>query len=57
MSLQESSTGEKALKRRDYHTSCHDCGRFLIKRLWVSKKHPWKEHALCAECLSQYDYY
>ena len=37
------------------HTHCHDCGRFLKKELWVQKDHGWKKHALCGDCLSNYD--
>jgi len=39
----------------NYHTRCHDCGRFVKKELWVKKDHHFKHHALCCECLSGYD--
>ena len=39
----------------DCHTQCHDCGQFLKKHLWVPKDHRWKKHALCLDCLSNYD--
>lgn len=41
--------------KEDYHTKCHDCGRFLNKILWVKKDHRWKKHDLCLKCLSNYD--
>lgn len=39
----------------EYHKRCHDCGQFLKKELWVSKDHKWKKHALCNDCLSNYN--
>lgn len=42
--------------RSQYHDKCHDCGQFLKEEKWVAKNHQWKKHALCAECLSAYDY-
>lgn len=42
-------------KASEHHTKCHDCGRFLPKKLWVSFTHAWKKHALCSGCLSDYD--
>jgi len=38
-----------------HHVKCHDCGVFIKKELWVPKSHPWKKHALCWSCLSNYD--
>ena len=38
-----------------YHTKCHDCGKWLAKILWVPITHRWKKHALCLECLNNYD--
>ena len=45
----------KKIKKEDYHTNCHDCGRFLKKDRWVRKNHKYKQHGLCAECFSNYD--
>jgi len=39
----------------DAYTKCNDCGKFVKKREWVPKNHPWKKHALCSECFSNYD--
>lgn len=44
-----------ALVKCQYHTKCHDCGRFLKKELWVAKDHKWKAHGLCKECFGLYD--
>lgn len=44
------------IKKDTYHTRCHDCGKFLKKNRWVSKVHPWKQHALCLECHNNYDH-
>ena len=44
------------MEKKNYHTKCHDCGRFLFKEKWVSRQHPWKKHALCSECHSNYDH-
>lgn len=38
-----------------HHKHCHDCGRFVVRERWVSVDHPWKKHALCADCASLYD--
>lgn len=46
---------DKVCNKKEYHTSCHDCGRFLKKELWIAKDHIWKKHALCRECISNYD--
>ena len=39
----------------DYHKKCHDCGQFIPKKRWVSFDHSWKKHALCYNCLHDYD--
>lgn len=41
--------------RIEYHTNCHDCGQFVKKSERVAKDNPHKHHALCGECLSNYD--
>lgn len=49
----------KSLEKKDpcdYHTRCHNCGMFVNKELWVKKDDPNKFHALCAGCLSGYDF-
>jgi len=43
------------MKPKQYHKRCHDCGQFVKRELWVPVDHPWKKHALCAECFSCYD--
>lgn len=45
----------KSLNPCDYHTRCHDCGRFVPNDRWVKKDDTVKHWALCAECLSGYD--
>ena len=46
---------DRVMRKADCHTQCYDCGQFLKKHLWVPKDHRWKKHALCLNCLSQYD--
>ena len=55
ITMENLKTNNKNAQTEEFHTHCHDCGKFLTKKLWVSKQHPWKNHALCAECLSDYD--
>lgn len=45
----------KKTKKVEYHTNCHDCGQFVKKHERVAKDNPHKHHALCGECLSNYD--
>ena len=52
----ERSPVERGVMRKaDCHINCHDCGQLLKKHLWVPKDHRWKKHALCLDCLSNYD--
>ena len=51
----DSANLERVVMRELNHTKCHDCGLFLRKDLWVPKDHSWKRHALCRDCLSNYD--
>lgn len=39
----------------EFHTKCHDCGRFLKMERWVRKDDPSKEYALCYDCYLLYD--
>lgn len=38
-----------------HHMQCNDCGKFLPKRRWVAVDDPYKSHALCLSCLSDYE--
>jgi len=31
-------TNNKKTQRKEFHTHCHDCGKFLTKRLWKEDK-------------------
>ena len=42
-------------KIEEYHTKCHDCGKFLPKERWIKKDDKNKAHGLCDECESFYD--
>ena len=46
----------KEKQKIEYHTKCHDCGRFLKKSRWVRKDHKWKAHGLCSDCFELYDH-
>ena len=46
---------EKHKDKKDFHWRCHDCGKAVKKDLWVPKDHRWKKHALCSNCLDNYD--
>ena len=43
------------VEKLEYHTRCHDCGRFLPKVLWVRKDDPLKKWVVCFSCHSDYD--
>ena len=47
--------GDAALLCGEHHKQCHDCGQFLNKDMWIRKDHPTYTHALCKNCISNYD--
>ncbi|MDO9529116.1 MAG: hypothetical protein Q7J27_08150 [Syntrophales bacterium] len=51
----ESIEQEKTKNPDNYLKRCGDCGRFVAKKYWIEKNHPWKHHPLCPECFSNYD--
>lgn len=45
-----------SIVRNEYHTYCHDCGKFITKDRWIKKDNPHGyTHALCYDCASLYD--
>jgi len=38
-----------------FYRRCGDCGVFVNKSQWIDKADKEKTHALCSDCLSDYD--